>query len=565
MPLLKAKWKKVTSAPKGRLIVSGFLVFFIVIIAGGTWYWNANKKEIVKHELETTVQKKSNGLYKIKYDSLRMDEVAGNLSISNMNLSYDSTRYIEFKKQGNEPSMLLHIQIPEISVSGVKTPRALIENEIVGRKLEIKNPTIHIIYTNSGKDAAKSIPPKAVYEQLLGNLDLIKADTVLITGARIITSNRATKKTGINLENVFITLVDVKVDSASNADITRILFAKEASITCTKLGWSSGNNLYKYSADNISLSSVSRHLLIKNFRIIPQLNEEAFVIAYPVQVDRYDFSLRDIDLQNINLSQLLKENIVADNMFIPAASFKIYRDRFIPADKKSRVGHYPHQLMQNIPVRFRVKKVVITNGFIEYKERHHISRQAGKLQYYHVNASITNFTNDKKAIAANNIMTVDMSSHFLNKAPLKITGNFYLLHPKGRFDLKGSFGAIGAAYLNTVIEKTGLTHIKKGKINGAEFNFTGDDYTSDGTVKILYEDLKVAVLEKDKGSTELDNKALTSFLANISIRNSNPKRNEEPRVAQVHHERDINKSFFNFAWKTLLKGLMQTVGVKMKE
>jgi hypothetical protein len=61
-------------------------------------------------------------------------------------------------------------------------------------------------------------------------------------------------------------------------------------------------------------------------------------------------------------------------------------------------------------------------------------------------------------------------------------------------------------------------------INGAEFNLQGHDYGMDGAVKFLYEDLTVTVLEKDKGVKELDKKSLLTFLANIAIKNSNPKR-----------------------------------------
>lgn len=508
------------------------------------------------------VRENSNGLYKIKYDSLTMDEIAGYLSISNMSLYFDSSRYLELSLQGKEPSILLNIQIPEITVSGVKTPKALIDNEIVGRKLEIKNPVIDIIYTNSGNDSSRKIPPKEIYEQILGNLDLIQADTVLISGAQITTSNLQTKKRSVQIQNVSITLVDVKVDSICNADTTRILFAKECSFSCNKMSWTSADKLYNYSIDGISINSVSRNLHIKSFRAVPTLNEEAFVKALPTQSDRYDYTLRNIEIQNINLLQLFEENIIADKILIPDASLKIYRDLAIPRDKRNRVGAYPHQLMQTIPITFQVGKIVVTNGFIEYKERHNISRLAGRMQYHHLNAIISNFTNDKKAIAANNVMTVDMNTIFLNKAPLHVKGQFYLLHPKGRFDLKGSIGAMDATFLNPVIERTGLTHIKSGKINGAEFSVQGHDYAADGRVKMLYEDLKVAALEKDKGSSELDTKALSSFIANIVIKNANPKGNNDVRVAQVHLDRNTNSSFFNFSWKTLFKGIKETVGLK---
>ena len=262
------------------------------------------------------------------------------------------------------------------------------------------------------------------------------------------------------------------------------------------------------------------------------------------------------------MPQLFKENIVADKVLLPGASLKIYRDLAIPRDKINRVGCYPHQLMQIIPVLFKIQKIVVTNGFIEYKERHNISRLAGKIQYYNVNASISNFTNDKKAIAINNVMTVNMNTRFLNQSNLQVTGRFYLLHPNGRFDLRGTIGPMDATLLNPVIERTGLTHIIRGKINGAEFDIQGSDYAADGTVKMLYEDLKVAALEKDKNSSHLDKKGFSSFMANIMIKNCNPKRNGDIRVAQIHLDRNTNCSFFNFSWKTLFKGITETVGLK---
>src|SRR4030095_15116601 len=166
--------------------------------------WNTHKQGIIRNKLETAVRKKSNGLYQIKYDSLAMDEIAGYLSISNMNLSYDSSCYMDLEKSGMSPSILMNIHIPEISVSGVKTGRALIGNEIVGRKLEVKNPVINIIYTNAGKDSSMVVPSKEIYEQLLGNLDLIQADTVQISGAEITTSNLKTKTAIVQLRDVSI-------------------------------------------------------------------------------------------------------------------------------------------------------------------------------------------------------------------------------------------------------------------------------------------------------------------------------------------------------------------------
>ena len=126
------------------------------------------------------------------------------------------------------------------------------------------------------------------------------------------------------------------------------------------------------------------------------MNENNFVNALPTQDDRFDFSVSNIQMLNISTAQLLEEKLMADSMIIGAATFKIYRDLAIRRDKKNRVGTYPQQELEKILLPLQVKKIIITNAFLEYKERNHITRQSGKVQFYSVYASISNFTNDKK-------------------------------------------------------------------------------------------------------------------------------------------------------------------------
>jgi hypothetical protein len=79
----------------------------------------------------------------------------------------------------------------------------------------------------------------------------------------------------------------------------------------------------------------------------------------------------------------------------------------------------------------------------------------------------------------------------------------------------------------------------------------------------VYDDLKIYVLERDKGSKELDKKTLATIAANIIIKNSNPQRKkDEPRVIEVQMERDTNRSIFYLVWKSLFKGIKETAGIK---
>src|SRR5204862_446799 len=85
------------------------------------------------------------------------------------------------------------------------------------------------------------------------------------------------------MQDVSMTLVKLRVDSISNADTSRILFAEEVNISCRKITWLAGNKFYNYTADDISISSVNNQLRAKNFRVVPVMDEDAFVNAKPVQ------------------------------------------------------------------------------------------------------------------------------------------------------------------------------------------------------------------------------------------------------------------------------------------
>lgn len=542
------------------MILSTLLFIIILAIAGGILYWQTHKKKIIREKLESAIEEKSGGFYTIKYESLDLDEITGYLSITNLRLGYDTNKYNAMRSLHLDPPTLFNIEIPEITVEGVKTPKALIDREIDGRKLTLRNPVIEIIYTGHGKDSLRKVPPREIYQQILGNLDQIKLDTVSVINARIITRNQKTKQIGIELTNANVDLLDVKVDSAANADPARLLFAKKQGIAFESLNWFSDDKRYKFHARNVISNSTSRDVHIDEFVLDPLKSEQDFVNSIPTQDDRLDFRFSDITLKNLDYPSLLKEEVDADSLVIRSAVFKIYRDLNIPRDKKNRVGDYPHQALQKIPADIDIRKLVVINSFIEYKERNNITKNSGKVQFYNVYSTITNFTNKKESIRRNNVMTLVSKTSFLNKTPFNVNWKFILRDPEGRFNIKANMGPINANDLNALTEPMGPARMEKGVIKGLTMDLDGSDHSMNGTITLLYDNLKIAVLEKDKGAKEWDKKSLTSFVANIFVKNSNPPDDDEPaRTVNVTYQRDPNRSIFNLGWKTIFKGIMETV------
>jgi hypothetical protein len=548
--------------PKGFKYVLIALFIAVGLLIGGAWYWNTHKQSIIRDKIESAIEEGSNGLYKVQYDSLALDEVAGSLSIHNLQLRFDSSIYASSLQSQYIPPVLVNVHIPEIHVSGIQTPRALLEKEIKGKRMEIRNPVIEMFYTYKGKDSARNVPTTQVYEQLLGKLKMIELDSLIITGAQLKTRNLRTGETIVAANNIAIVLSQIKIDSTAAADSTRLFFSKHLSVSVKEVKWSSPNGLYNYNLSNSLVHSSAREIQISKFSIDPVLPEDAFVRRIGTQDDRYDFSFQNIRLCNVDVQKLMNEEINADTLFVPSPSFKVYRDLARPRDNKNRVGHYPHQVLEDIPMSISIKNVLVSNAYVEYKERNPITRESGKVRFYNVNANVNNFSNNRNKLSTNRIMTANVSSSFLNSAALNTQWIFYLQNHQGRFGVKGSLGTVDASLLNQLAEPMGPARFEKGKVNRLEFDLVGNNYVMNGKVKVLYNDLKLSLMEKDKGAKETDRKFLASFLANMVIKNDNPKGDDPARESTVSYKRDPNRSIFNLCWKSIFTGVKETLGVK---
>ena len=242
----------------------------------------------------------------------------------------------------------------------------------------------------------------------------------------------------------------------------------------------------------------------------PLMGEDAFVKSLPTQDDRFDFAIDDITVTGLNMPALLNEEIMADSVNVKTAVFKIYRDISITRDKKNRVGTYPHQALTKIPLPFRLKKLVLGNSYVEYKEKNPRTNQSGKVTFHQAYATVSNMTNQR---SPDNIMTVYIQTRFLNKTPLTTTWKFYLFHPNGHFDVKGKLGSLPATAVNVLTKPMGPAAIEDGTINGLSFDLAGHDYGMKGNVQFLYKGLKVGILQKDEDSKKLEKKKLASLAA----------------------------------------------------
>jgi hypothetical protein len=540
-----------------------YLLFAIGVLILAVIAWQFYKYRLVHNKVENTVATKTKGLYTINYENLSLDEVSGILHVKNIEVLPDTAVYHQMVLDKNDPPVLLRLTVPALDITGVKTPKALLTKQIEGAKIEIAGPTIEILVNHSRNDTKNTAvynPANDITKQLLGKLLKIKVDSVKITHANVLVRNIHTGNTLFGSNNVSFLLSDLLIDSTTGKDSSRILFARNLDMDCDEIAFPLKNKKYKLDVGGLRFRSQNNALYIHRLKVIPQLSESEFVQSFPMQKDRYDFSFEDISLLGIDRQSLWRKEIVAESMIISKSSFKVYRDLSRPPDTSSKVGKYPQQQLMRLPIPINIKRLVFEHSFIEYKEKNAKSDSAGRLQFFDVSATLNNVTNRKEDIVRDNRCILNFKTRLLNKTPVAARLVMLLKDPHGRFSIEGDIGAIDVLSLNPLTRPMGLARMEKGKIDRLHFTITGTDSTGKGSLLLLYDDLKISLLKKDKDEGKLDKKGLASLFANLVIKNSNKGKN--PRVVEVHFDRILNKSFFNLIWKTIFTGVKQSVGMK---
>ena len=225
------------------------------------------------------------------------------------------------------------------------------------------------------------------------------------------------------------------------------------------------------------------------------------------------------------------------------------------------MGNFPVQLLMKLPIKINIGRLKVNNLDLAYEEYNPISKQSGTINMDNVNMDIANVSNLKER--APKPVTVNGTAMFMGKIPIKADFIFSRANYKsGAFTARiTSDKDFDGSLVNSFAMPLGLVKIDKGELQKIEASLKGDHLQASGDVTLAYNDLKLLLLEKDKGEKKLDKKGVTTLFANLFVlKKDNPKKGEELQKEQAEFKRIPEGGFFMLVWKTILTGVLKTVG-----
>ncbi|MEM0938681.1 MAG: hypothetical protein AAGI25_02695 [Bacteroidota bacterium] len=252
--------------------------------------------------------------------------------------------------------------------------------------------------------------------------------------------------------------------------------------------------------------------------------------------------------------------IKVGNIEINGLVLDVYRDKRLPRPP-NKFRPLVGSMLKNLSTKVLIDTLNISASRITNEEYAIGGRQSGAIDFLDVTATLSNVTNMQEHIDESKNMLLCASGK-VEEAPFTINTAFDLSSSNDYFVMKGQLDEFDLNCLNPILENVAFVKVESGVSENLEFNFKSTNEYAIGKMTFQYDNLKIALVNKENYTTKGKGANVLSFVANtFVIKKRNPKFIflKEGDIYFVRHK---NKSIFNYWTKTLLSGIISSVGAK---
>ena len=485
---------------------------------GGKKVSAADLRPLFLQRLQQLLDKTSQGLYTLSVDDMKVDVLTSTVSLHNVTVRPDAGNRALLQARGLLPDNIFTISFQRLELEGVNLDDAITSKTMDYRLIRLVNPLIRIDHRRTKETKKEETFP----QRFLKELEKLSIKQLVVEGGNIVIHDKQKGSTK-SLANVQVQMHDILLDSTTRNDKSRFLFARKARIGFRNYRTKTKDGLYQFSIGDADVLATEKKVVVKNLLFAPTLSKRAFVNKQKKAKEIYTLSIPRLTLNGLDWwSALNEEEIFATDIQTSGGSLAVYMNREKPPANK--MGNFPNQLLLKLPVKLAVKKASFRNLDVQYEEYNPLSKQSGTIYFDNASIHFSNLHND----ANNNAPVIaNGTALFMHRIPLKARFSFPMERAKsGAFtasvhaekDFEGSL-------LNSFAMPLGMMKVEKGTLQDLQATMQGDETGASGDVRLLYKDLKISMLEKDKGEEALDKKSVTSFFANLFVlKKNNPKK-----------------------------------------
>lgn len=221
----------------------------------------------------------------------------------------------------------------------------------------------------------------------------------------------------------------------------------------------------------------------------------------------------------------------------------------------------PTEALLESPLVFRIDTAVIRRGRVRVAMQAPGAKAPGRLFLSQIRVHITNLTNHGPSIAENPQLRAHAEAYLMGEGQVNLNYRFPLDAGSHAFFVDGSLGPMSFEALNPFVSGLAFLRFASGRVNGMTFDFSGNESHTEGTLRLEYEDLKLAKLKDFQAVVDKNPRnGLLIGLANLIVPTHHLSTKKSYRPGEIYWEREYNRDIVHYSLQSLISGAISNLG-----
>jgi hypothetical protein len=546
----------------GLAILAVVIALVLILALFINSYWSP----ILAQKIKKIVLTSSDGLYRADFSKANLHVLRGKLIIYNLSILPDSAVYNRRRLQHIAPNNLVQLHLKKLVINNLHPFELYFGHKLEIGEVILNDPDLVVSYQLNHKTDTVLQNMRTTWQQIKKTLRSVHIGSIYLNDVKFKYSDYTGHKVKISeLKEMNVSATDLLIDSATQTDKTRLLYCRDIVAELNNYKGTTHSGLYNYTIKHLKLSTRTSQLNMEGLSLQP-VNPDSFFDK--TKKDRFTFNLDSLQINNFDyLSYHKYRTVNAARLLAKNGTFELFNNpNKLKKPGIDKITSFPPVALTKIGTDIRLDTILVQHINVHYSEYNKKSYQTGTVRFENTSGHFLNVTNNKAAITKNNICRVALTTYFMNRGKLDLLTTFNLSDKDVPYTYKGTLGFMDMEQINPAIMPLAMVKITLGTVKQFSFDIHANSHVAKGNVKLLYNDLKVKLLDPDTAFNGFKGKFIESIYANLFIiKRNNPDNATTPaRSFNVNYIRPKNSPFFKTMWATLLTGIKPAIGLDVK-
>ena len=236
----------------------------------------------------------------------------------------------------------------------------------------------------------------------------------------------------------------------------------------------------------------------------------------------------------------------------------VFKDKRIPFPEWQR-RPLIQSTLRGLNFNINIDTILVKDGFITYMEHAEKALTTGEIFFSDMEATIFNFTNDSIRTLTQPNMRIGLTTKVYGKGNIQGEFTFDMVNLENIHTYGIMVDPINLTEFNRILIPSASAQISSGISEKIIMTVKANEDYSYGEMKFYYEDLKIALLDRETETPKGVGKVLGSFFANTFFVKTNNPKNLKLRKGDVFFERDKKRAIFQYWTRSILSGMVSTI------